>query len=41
METIPDKFKTGSGLVEGTENIAEGFNEFFTNIGKKLKECIG
>ena len=41
IETIPDKFKTDSGLVEGTENIAEGFNEFFTNIGKKLKECIG
>ena len=37
---LPDTFRTSTGLVQGTREVAEGFNSYFTSIGAELKRKI-
>ena len=37
---LPDVFQTDNGTVEGSKNVAESFNTYFSNVGKKLKNKI-
>ena len=38
--TVSDVFKTGKGLVSDESEIAQGFNTFFTDVGKQLKSKL-
>ena len=39
---VPKCFKTDNGsTVEGTENIANGFNKYFSNLGQTINNNIG
>lgn len=39
-DTLPNVLKNNSSLMEGTVEIAEGFNTFFTSIAEELKSKI-
>lgn len=40
-ESIPQFFKVNNSIIEGTKEIANGFNTFFSNIGSELSNKIG
>ena len=37
---FPEKLMTDGKTVEGSKDIADGFNDFFTNVGPKLTKNI-